>query len=241
MRIAVISDIHGNMDAFQEVLADIEAMGIGTIFSLGDNIGYGAESDRVLACIQDMKIPSVLGNHELGLVQPRYLEWFNPQARKSLVKTIDMLSDRSIRYIYTLKRYLVHGDSRFVHGFPPKSPTLYQFQIRDDRVRQIMAELPQSICFTGHTHLLDLLTYDGKAVYRRGLGEGKEQLVPANRHIVNCGAVGQPRDGNNRAKYVIWDSDLNLLEVRFITYDIAAAAEKIRAAGFPASHADRLW
>lgn len=241
MKIAVISDIHGNMDAFQKVLADIEATGIGSIFSLGDNIGYGAESDRVLGCIQDLKIPSVLGNHELGLVQPRYLEWFNPPARKALVKTIEMLSDRSIRYIYTLKRYLIHEDNRFVHGFPPKSPTLYQFQIKNDRVRQVMAELPQNICFTGHTHLLELLEYDGQTVRHHGLNQGYKQLSPASMHIVNCGAVGQPRDGNNRAKYVIWDSELKRLEVRFIAYDIASAAEKIRAAGFPASHADRLW
>ena len=84
-KFAVISDIHSNFDAFEEVLRDIDKLAITEIFSLGDNIGYGPEPDRVIQKIKALNIPSVQGNHELALKNEEYLSWFNPAARKSLI------------------------------------------------------------------------------------------------------------------------------------------------------------
>jgi len=102
MRIAVLSDIHGNMDAFEKVLEDIERSRPDFVYSLGDNIGYGAESERVIQALRQRCIPSVLGNHELAAKDPGFLDWFNPAARQSLSLTFDRLRADSLDFIRKL-------------------------------------------------------------------------------------------------------------------------------------------
>jgi predicted phosphodiesterase len=241
MRLAIVSDIHGNMDAFAHVLADITRSDVNDIISLGDNIGYGPEPDLVVKSVQAHNIPSVVGNHELAIVKPKYLDWFNPIARESLIKTIKLLSDQSIRYISKQNSHLVSFGCRFVHGFPPKSALIYMFQVSDHRKKQIFDKLDERICFIGHTHILEKISYDGKTVKYNPLKKGIQRLSKDQKYILNIGSVGQPRDGDNRAKYVIWDSSQNTIEVKYIPYDIATTVKKIRAAGLPDEHAQRLW
>ena len=241
MRIAIISDIHGNLDAFEQVLADIDSSDIDEIISLGDNIGYGPEPDGVVKLIQSRRIDSVIGNHELAVVKPKYKDWFNPVARKSLEKTIELLSDRSLDYITAQKSYGIIDGSRFVHGFPPDSPLTYLFQIPDDRIRRDMEKLSEQICFIGHTHMLEMRSYDGHTCESHSLEQGIMPLEKEKKYILNIGSVGQPRDGDNRAKYAIWDSSESTLDIRFIAYDIAVVVEKIKTVGLLEEHARRLW
>ena len=241
MRLAVISDIHGNCDALNEVLIDIDRSKIDATVSLGDNIGYGAEPNQVIRRLRQRSIPSVMGNHELAVVHKQHLSWFNPIARASLLKTIELLSEESWQFISGLQTHLVRYGCRFVHGFPPDSPTLYRFEISSDEKRRTIESLPEKICFIGHTHDLNLLSYDGSQLIRQPLECGITALAGDCRHIISCGSVGQPRDGNNNAKYVIFDDVEGTIEVRCLSYDIAAAAEKIIAAGLPKVHADRLY
>ncbi|UCG07204.1 MAG: metallophosphoesterase family protein [Desulfobacterales bacterium] len=241
MRLAIVSDIHGNMDAFEQVLADITRSDVDEIISLGDNIGYGPEPDLVVKNVQACNIPSVVGNHELAVVQPKYLSWFNPVARESLLKTIKLLSDQSVRYISKQESHLVSFGCRFVHGFPPDSALIYMFQVSDSRKKQIFDKLNERICFIGHTHILEMISYDGKKVQYNPLNQGINRLSDEKKYILNVGSVGQPRDGDNRAKYVIWNSLQGTIEVKCVPYDIAATVEKIRAAGLPEEHAQRLW
>jgi predicted phosphodiesterase len=241
MRLAVISDIHGNMDAFDQVLADIDRSDVDDIISLGDNIGYGPESDLVVKSVQARHIPSVVGNHELAVIKPKYLDWFNPIARESIEKTIKLLSDQSIQYISKQNSHLVSFGCRFVHGFPPDSALLYMFQVSDHRKKQIFDKLDERICFIGHTHILEMISYDGNTVKYNPLNKGINRLSQDQKYILNIGSVGQPRDGDNRAKYVIWDSSDDIIEVKYIPYDIATTVKKIRAAGLPDQHARRLW
>jgi predicted phosphodiesterase len=240
MRIAVLSDIHGNMEAFEQVLADVEASGVDKIISLGDNIGYGPESERVISVLRDRNIPSVMGNHELAVADPNYLNWFNPVARRSLEKTLDMLSDLSIEFSSNLEPYLTCDNCRFVHGFPPDSITTYLFEISENGFFEIMKRMTENICFIGHTHNLEIADFDGVRVERGILTEGLHHLHTDRKYIINIGSVGQPRDGNNRAKYIIWDTSAHTIEVKFLPYDISSVVAKIRQAGLPEAHARRL-
>jgi predicted phosphodiesterase len=240
MKIALLSDIHGNMDAFEQVLADIDGRGVASIFSLGDNIGYGAEPERVVQTLKTRGIPSVMGNHELAAKQPDFLDWFNPTARKSLTMTFNMLSADSMAFISGLPDYRVIHGCRLVHGFPPDSPTLYLFQMPPGDKQNAMRDLPERICFVGHTHVLDLVSYDGSTLAEVAFKEGANRLDPALHYLVNIGSVGQPRDGELRAKYVIWDPGASTLDIRCVPYDAQAAAAKIIAAGMPGEHALRL-
>ncbi|MCU0539189.1 MAG: metallophosphatase family protein [Desulfobacterales bacterium] len=240
MAIALLSDIHGNMDAFEAVLADIDRLAPAAVFSLGDNIGYGAEPERVVRTLRERCIPSLLGNHEWAARNRDFLEWFNPAARRSLTWTFRMLSADALETIAAMPLFRQEGEGRLVHGFPPDSPTLYLFQMSAQDKLGALRSLPGRICFVGHTHLLDLIGSDGKDLTDHPLTEGTTPLDPSRRYFVNIGSVGQPRDGDPRAKYVIWDPGAHTIEVRCVPYDAPAAAAKIIAAGLPEAHARRL-
>jgi len=241
MKVALVSDIHGNYDAFQQVLADIDHSGVDRIISLGDNIGYGPEPDRVVQQIMARDIASVLGNHELALKDEEYLNWFNPVARKSLIKTRDLLSKSSIKFVTKLEPFLILDNCRCVHGFPPDSPLIYMFQVSERRKKETIELIPQRFSFIGHTHTLEMIGYDGKSMEYSDLPRGVTHLQADKKYVINIGSVGQPRDTSNDAKYVIWDSSADTIDVRFIAYDIAAVVQKIKDAGLPESHANRLW
>jgi diadenosine tetraphosphatase ApaH/serine/threonine PP2A family protein phosphatase len=241
MKIAIISDIHGNLDAFRQVLNDIDASGIDAVVCLGDNVGYGPEPEQVIRQVQAHNIPCVMGNHEQALLDEEHLNWFNPAARISLQKTRTLLSEESFNYIRGMKSSLVIYESRFVHGFPPDFMNIYLFQVSKDTLEQTFREMKERICFVGHTHELKLIGFDGEISQYISLGKGTVTLQKDRKYIVNVGSVGQPRDRNNNAKYVIWNTWEDSLEVRFVPYDIEAVVNKIMGLGLPKVHADRLW
>ncbi|CCK81876.1 metallophosphoesterase family protein [Desulfobacula toluolica] len=240
MRLAVISDVHSNLDAFQAVMADISTQAIDDIISLGDNIGYGAQPEEVIAGLKRHDISSVLGNHELALLDKDYLATFNPYARKALVINQKKLSDPAKYYVSTLKFCLVRYGCRFVHGVPPDNIARYVFHESDKRLIQIMELIKQRIAFVGHTHQLRIYELDRGNLKKKSFMKSTVPLEKNRRYIINSGSVGQPRDGYNEAKYVVWDSVRQSVTSRFVPYDYHAAAKKIKKAGIPGLYADQL-
>lgn len=240
MRLAVISDVHSNLDAFQAVLADISTQSIDDVISLGDNIGYGAQPEEVIAGLKRHAISSVLGNHELALLDKDYLTTFNPYARKALIINQKKLSDPAKHYVSTLKSCLVRYGCRFVHGVPPDTIARYVFNESDQRLIQIMERLKEKITFVGHTHQLEIYELDQGNLKKKRFMKSTVSLEKNRRYIINSGSVGQPRDAYNEAKYVVWDSDRNTVTSRFVPYDYHAAAKKIKKAGIPGQYADLL-
>ena len=241
MRVAVISDIHGNLEAFKEVLADIDRLDIEQSICLGDNIGYGPDPEEVLNLLRSRNIPSVIGNHELGILDKHTLNHFNPLAAKVLMQTEELLSEDSKAYIKELPVSLNSRGALFVHGCPPDSVDTYLFELASWEFKKIFNELDNDIFFVGHTHELQLISFSGEQVIRQYLNRGTVRLNADERYIINAGSVGQPRDGNNNAKYVIWDDADKTIEVRFVPYDIEKTAKKIISLGFYRTFADRLW
>ena len=241
MRLAVVSDIHGNLEALKQVLADIEQNNVDTIISLGDNIGYGPDSEQVMALLRSKAIPSIMGNHELAVIDPSYLSWFNPLARESMDKISPTLSSASLKSIPGLPQYLSEHNCRFVHGFPPDLVTTYLFEMSHQKIQQAFDAFDERLCFIGHTHRLELIGFDGEQLKRALLSQDTVTLDPQQRYIVNAGSVGQPRDATNHAKYIIWDAETDRLEVRYIEYDHVSVAIKIVTAGLPKAHAERLY
>jgi predicted phosphodiesterase len=241
VRLAVISDIHGNLEAFREVLADIDQAQVDAVACLGDNIGYGPEPEAVVSLLCERSIPSVMGNHELAIVAPGYRACMNPLALESLLLTEELLSEKSRDFIHTLKPSMHFHGSLCVHGCPPDSVTTYLFELSRAAFKELLLELSERVCFVGHTHDLQVICFDGQAVHIAPLRRGMITLGQANKYMINVGSVGQPRDGNNNAKYVIWDNVSETLEVRFIPYDISVTADQILKLGFPKFNAERLW
>jgi predicted phosphodiesterase len=241
MRLAVISDIHGNLEAFKEVLADMDRARVEGVMCLGDNIGYGPEPEAVVNLVRRRDIPCIMGNHELAVIQPQYLERMNPSPRKSALLTRSLLSVETVAYIFTLKPFAVFHGARCVHGCPPDSATTYLFEVSTARLARLFRAMKERVCFAGHTHDLGIISFDGAQVTRAALSEGRVRLESVRQYIINVGSVGQPRDGNNNAKYVIWDTCEDSVDVRFVPYDIAKTVKKILELGFPAFNAERLW
>jgi len=240
LKIAIISDIHGNLEALLAVLKDIGHQEVERVACLGDCVGYGADPGPVLQVLRSEEIPSILGNHEEAVYDDSVVEWFNPQARAAIERTRELLSDHEIESFKTWPRTVdIHG-ALGVHGFPPRSVETYLFEVPRARVAEVLDSLPQTLCFVGHTHTLQMVAWDGERVRNYRLSEGLLTLDDA-RYIVNVGSVGQPRDGDNRAKYVIWDTENKTLEIRYVAYNISRAAQKILDAGMPEICAKRLW
>ncbi|WP_028323104.1 metallophosphoesterase family protein [Desulfatirhabdium butyrativorans] len=240
MRLAIVSDIHGNLEAFEAVLEDIAAQKADRTICLGDSIGYGPDPESVVRLLRLHGIESVMGNHELGIRDARILEWFNPRARASLEWTATKLSADSLSFLATLPKAIVLEKMRFVHGFPPESPLVYLFQIPDSSLSKVLERMDKQICFIGHTHVLRLAIWGPHAYDKRRLTAETVGIPPECKAIVNVGSVGQPRDGDRRAKYVLFDTQACMIEVRFIEYPRETTIRKILAAGLPKEHAERL-
>jgi diadenosine tetraphosphatase ApaH/serine/threonine PP2A family protein phosphatase len=238
MLVAILSDIHGNLEALEAVWADMASFPVDEIVSLGDMVGYGPDPEAVLRSVRERGARCCMGNHELGIVSPVQRSWFNPTALKGLDLTAALLSAESRQFIAALPRFLLLEGARFVHGFPPESVNTYLFQVEDFRVEDwfVRSEGP---AFVGHTHELMLVRRAGSQIERRELGPGAYTL-DAGGCIVNAGSVGQPRDGNNNAKYLLWDTGRGTVDVRFVPYDIEATVDKIRERGFPSYYGSRL-
>ncbi|MFW5836697.1 MAG: metallophosphoesterase family protein, partial [Desulfovibrionaceae bacterium] len=217
MQLAIVSDIHANLEAFQAVLADIDKAGAAKIVSLGDNVGYGADPEAVTCLVRERGIVSVMGNHEEGLADPYALERFNPFAQEALRRTRALLSGESLAWLADLPRFMVRGDARFVHGAPPDKISTYLFELHSEDIVLGMRAMPEGTCFVGHTHELELIRLGPGGLKRGPLEDGRLPL--GQRCLVNAGSVGQPRDGDVRAKYLLWDEGSRRLLVRRVVYD----------------------
>lgn len=240
MRIAILSDIHGNLEAFEAVLAALSKIPTDAAVCLGDMVGYGPDPEAVVQRVRERNIPAVMGNHELALADEKVRGWFNRDAAASLDWTERQLSRGSLSYLKDLPLCRVVRGSRMVHGFPPESATRYLFQVLDQGLVRTFETMPEPLCFVGHTHFLEIVSYDGDAVTRGPIREPGAVLAPESRHIVNVGSVGQPRDEDKRAAFMVWEAEKNLLELYRVSYDASGTARKIREAGLPETHARRL-
>lgn len=240
MRIAILSDIHSNFEALESVLNDIKNESIDDIFSLGDNIGYGADPEKVIQTIKKGKIKSVLGNHELACIQEDYLITFNKRAKKALLINKNLLSKESLEYISNLPPYIVSHNCRFVHGLPPESTTKYITYQTKEQLAQVLEETPERISFVGHTHNISVYEYCNEEIKINEIKKNKLNLDKNSSYIVNTGSVGQPRNNRIKAEYIIWDSKENTIESRCLAYDNKKAANKIIKAGIPEIFSKRV-
>ncbi len=239
MRLAIFSDIHGNMEAFKEVVRDIREQRVQKCFFLGDAISYGPESDRVVRLLQRLYVPCLLGNHELALLQTHARYYFNKTARQHFARVESLISEKSRQIISTWPAIRREHDMLLVHGCPPDSITRYLFDLAESDFFRVFQEMDDSVAFVGHTHDLELIQYVDSDIRRSEMTAGV-YFLEGDKAVVNVGSVGQPRDGDNRAKYVIWEPDKRRLEVRCVEYNIKKTVRGIMKRGFPEFFAQRL-
>ncbi|SIO09054.1 metallophosphoesterase family protein [Halodesulfovibrio marinisediminis] len=242
MRIVILSDIHANYEALISVLHDIARTfpDVSEIISLGDIVGYGPDPELCVKTVQEHGILSVAGNHELGVGRKKYRSCFNKQAAEVVDKTAQMLSEASLEYLRSLPLVLSRHGSLFVHGLPPRSAFQYVWELNKERVLLKFSRFSEQIAFMGHTHELGLIRCSDGEVEWSDLKEGKYSLDFISRYMVNAGAVGQPRDRDPRAKYLVWDTETHELIVRCVAYDPTETIAKMKERGLPERYAMRL-
>lgn len=239
MRIAVLSDIHGNLEALEAVWADLAGCEPDRVICLGDMVGYGPNPEEVLQFVRARKVDCCMGNHELGIAFQQERRWFNATAKKGLSRTESMLSADSMAYIRELPRALQVEGAVCVHGFPPQNVTRYLFEVPDERVEAWFAGgVPMT--FVGHTHELAVVRWCAGGLSRRE-PSCETLAVDEGAYIINAGSVGQPRDDVNRqAKYLLWDTLAKTVTVHCVAYDVNTTVAKIRALDLPEFYASRL-
>ncbi|RKY55937.1 MAG: metallophosphoesterase [Candidatus Neomarinimicrobiota bacterium] len=240
MRIAVISDIHGNLEAFRAVLEDIRTQHVDKIITLGDLIDYGADSETIIKEHIRLNITAIRGNHEHALIDKGLIKHLSDNASESLRITRKMLSRECLEYINDLPLLLTMDGIRFIHALPPDSVIDYIDFVPFNILGYIFESYPETICFVGHTHKLGIYGYNNGNIKFYPIENEYTKLNPENRYIINAGSVGQPRDRDKHAKYVIFNKEDFILQRRLVDYNAHEAARKIRQSGYPEINAKRL-
>ena len=238
MKYAIISDIHANLEGFQTVLADIREQGIDTkqIVCLGDVVGYGANPKECLDIVRGMNIPVVKGNHDEYIGVEEDPEGFNDAAAEAVAWSRDQLQQDDRKWLRELKYFRLVANFSIVHA-TLDAPQRWGYVFEKLEAAASFTYQNTQVCFFGHTHVPVAFIREAGV---RGGTYSKFRVEPGKKYFVNVGSVGQPRDGDPRCGYVVYDLVAGTIELRRLNYDIATAQKKIRAAGLPERLADRL-
>jgi len=237
VRYAVLSDIHGNLEALRAVLADA-ADRVDDVLCLGDVVGYGADPGACVDLVGARARAVVAGNHEHAVTGRLDLNWFNRYARAAAEWTRERLDADCTSYLDALPLTTVVEDATLVHA-SPRQPQDWEYLVSADDGLAAFAAFETRLCFVGHSHVPAFWSLGSSGPdYDRG--DVSVTLDAGRRYIVNVGSVGQPRDRDPRAAYAVWDVDARRIDVRRVPYDVATARAKIEDAGLPRFLADRL-
>ena len=236
MKYAIIADIHGNLEAFQTVLEDIKTQNVNQIVCLGDVVGYNANPKECLQIVRDMNLPCVKGNHDEYCSSEDALEGFNPHAAEAVHWTRNQLTTEDRQWLRDLKYSRMVGNFTIVHA-TLDAPQRWGYVFDKLAAAASFPYQNTQVCFFGHTHVPVAFMRDSVV---RGGTYSKFKIDVSKKYFVNVGAVGQPRDNNPKAAYVVFDVDAGTIELRRLDYDIPTTQEKIRAAGLPERLAERL-
>lgn len=236
MKIALFGDIHANWEALETVLADADEQGCGSYVCLGDVVGYNADPARCLEKVQEMGCPVVKGNHDEDAGGEHSLEMMNPTAAEALQWTRDQLTAEQREWLARMRMVRQVEDFTIVHSTLDQPNVWNYVTNKFDAMSNFSYQFTQ-VCFHGHTHV--------PRVFVRGSRVQEVQpesvaIEAGMKYFINAGSVGQPRDGDWRASYCIYDTDAKVVSFRRLEYDIETTQQKIIDAGLPRPLAERL-
>ena len=238
MKLALISDIHGNLEALQTVLKDIESQRVDRIHCLGDVIGYGCDPVACLHLVADSCEIKLMGNHEYAAIGVLPAEAMNIHARQSIQWTVPRLTDREISLIAGFDMTAEQDDRLLVHA-SPYEPDEWHYVLAPHEATEAFEHTESRLVFHGHTHLpvVYCLTPGGRI---RTIAAHDFDPDEESRYLINVGSVGQPRDNDPRACYVVHDTSEDTISYRRVKYDISATQAKMCQAEMPRMLIDRL-
>lgn len=236
MKIALFGDIHANLEALETVLADAEKQGCDSYVCLGDVVGYNANPSECLEIIREMDCPVVKGNHDEDAGGDHSLEMMNPIAAEALQWTRDQLTDEQREYLARMRMVRQVEDFTVVHSTLDQPNVWNYVTNKFDAMSNFSYQFTQ-VCFHGHTHVPRVFVRGSKV---KEVQPESIAIEEGMKYFINAGSVGQPRDGEWKASYCIYDMESKIITFRRLEYDIATTQKKILEAGLPEALASRL-
>jgi predicted phosphodiesterase len=238
MKYGFFSDVHANLEALKACIIDFRTEKLDKLFFLGDAVGYGPFPDECVKLINEVASVKLMGNHDYAALGLMETEYFNQYAAESMGwtknsisrKTVEIMSDFDIQYTF--------NDVLLVHS-SPKEPEFWHYILDMDDARESFDFFKQKLCLVGHTHR-------PYTVYRDQAGEvflskqAEEALTDDRRYLVNIGSVGQPRDGDPRSCYLIYDINQNIIRHKRVSYNVKATQKDMAKIGMPEYLIERL-
>jgi diadenosine tetraphosphatase ApaH/serine/threonine PP2A family protein phosphatase len=240
MRIAIVADVHANLAAFEAVLAHADSGGpVDAVWCLGDIVGYGPHPNECLALLRRYDHRVVAGNHDLAACGRMETDEFNEAAAEAAHWTARQLTDTQRAYLQELPLTASEGDFTLVHGSLRWPEWEYLLSSEQAQAHFELQSTPYSL--VGHSHLLFVCEeqQDMPPALRPAV-DGERVDLGDRRLIMNPGSAGQPRDGDPRVSYALYDSDIRTITFHRVAYDIAATQQAMKAAGLPRWLSERL-
>lgn len=237
MRYAIISDVHSNLEALEVVLFELEKESPDQTLFLGDIVGYGPDPNECINKIKEVADIVLIGNHDHAAIGLTDISYFNPYAREAIEWTIGELTEERKTYLSHLPFTESIDDMFLVHS-TPKRPKDWNYIFTLEDVIENFEYFSQRVCFIGHSHVSVIITMDNSG--RLDVLKDEVTIEKDHRYIINVGSVGQPRDGNPDAAYVIFDKGRSSVSIRRVSYNYRKTQEKMKKAGLPDYLIERL-
>lgn len=237
MRYAVIADVHGNLEALEAVLKKLNEESFDALLFLGDSVGYGPNPNECIEVLKKKAQVLLAGNHDRAVVGLTDIEYFNPHAQTAIEWTREVLKDENKKFLASLpiEKQMIDEGIYLVHS-TPKEPEKWHYLMTSWDAYKNFPFFSEKICLIGHSHVPAIIEEppEGKINIINISAEIKDDC----RYIINAGSVGQPRDGNPEAAYVILTE--NSAEIKRVPYDILLTQKKMRDQGLPDHLINRL-
>jgi predicted phosphodiesterase len=239
-RVALLSDVHGNLPAFETVIADIRSAGVDAIWNLGDLVGYGAQPDECVALAQETCDLCLIGNHDLVVIDKLKVDDFSANAATAALWTREHIKPETRDFLMKLSPKDESREMKLYHA-SPRDP-IWEYVLSVGLADACLDAMPGRLAAVGHSHVaLWFWRNEGGRTIGEQAGAGMEIDLSKGEWLLNPGGVGQPRDGDPRAAWVLLDFEHMTAKWNRVEYPIDRAAKAIEDAGLPRSLADRLY
>lgn len=230
MRYAILSDVHGNLPALEAVWQKIQEKSVDAVYSCGDIVGYGPHPCECIAFAREKGIVSVAGNNDRAAVETFFLDMLNDTAKQAVVWTTHHIHEDDLAFLKAMPMTLTLHDATLVHGGSFEPEKFHYLDTYAKVARDLEAQTTR-VAFVGHTHIPAAYRWHAENLFR--MDERTVELDEQGKYLINCGSVGQPRDRDSRASFVIYDTEKNCVEFVRAEYDIERTVSDIAKTDLP--------